>query len=644
MWFVRKSNQYPEAQGSSFMSAEHALASQMARKTPMPRGRRSSVPADIRSSGGSAVNSGRHRATGGLGLSHVLWLAASLLVISLLPACSSGTSSKPTASANEISLVSQDVGPSGMTVDFRGGWVTVPAGAVARRQMLHIRMAPALPSAPATGLMHPVVAGVSVDLSGAQPLRPLTIALSVPRSLPAGARPQTMFVATVPSSGPAVPVLLSTRYDSASQMLVTHAGHLSSFYAVWLDGKALVGQFTREMAEVLKLRAPEPVCVGQKVALPGGGDVEFAPGAWSSGTDPLLWGCLASTDSDPGHVTVTLTDNRPMGYSVQIAPGASVSRDPPTLDSSTARLLFDIASLGKDRILELLTPDSTVNITVPDTGLPSGTPVTVGAVRVNPAVVAASAAQTAFLFAAELLVPGIGDSKAVKAGLGAIGNLECVNAELSDAASPGTDLIVNAAQLGLQCLGEVLKGAGATLALSILGVVTSFFATFTGMVNVLMSYFTGLNTFTVALQRISGPAQQPTQNPPTITEPGQLTTTPSPPATQPPAQQGPVPFSITSSSPASGPASGGTLIVIHGTGFSSVTNVVMNSTEPPLPEGNPNYNLQNLHPKFTIVSDSKIDVTTTAGAVGFTYEIDVTTHTNEYFRSTYPGIPLFTYN
>jgi hypothetical protein len=70
----------------------------------------------------------------------------------------------------------------------------------------------------------------------------------------------------------------------------------------------------------------------------------------------------------------------------------------------------------------------------------------------------------------------------------------------------------------------------------------------------------------------------------------------------------------------------------------------MNSTEPPLPEGNPNYNLQNLHPKFTVVSDSQIDVTTTAGAAGFTYEIDVTTHTNEYFRSTYPGIPLFTYN
>jgi hypothetical protein len=115
------------------------------------------------------------------------------------------------------------------------------------------------------------------------------------------------------------------------------------------------------------------------------------------------------------------------------------------------------------------------------------------------------------------------------------------------------------------------------------------------------------------------------------------------PTQQPPTQQGPAPFAVTSSSPTSGPASGGTLIVIHGSGFSSVTKVVMNSIEPPLPEGNPNYFLQNLHPRFSVVSDSEIEVTTTAGAAGFTYEIDFITPTNEYFRNTFPGIPLFTY-
>jgi pimeloyl-ACP methyl ester carboxylesterase len=115
------------------------------------------------------------------------------------------------------------------------------------------------------------------------------------------------------------------------------------------------------------------------------------------------------------------------------------------------------------------------------------------------------------------------------------------------------------------------------------------------------------------------------------------------PTQQSPTQQGPAPFAVTSSSPTSGPASGGTLIVIHGSGFSSVTKVVMNSIEPPLPEGNPNYFLQNLHPRFAFISDSEIDVTTTAGAAGFTYEIDFITPTHEYFRNTFPGIPLFTY-
>lgn len=404
-----------------------------------------------------------------------------------------------------------------MTVHFQSGWISIPAGAVAQRRTLHIRMAPSLPSASATMVMHPLVTGVSVDLSGLQPLRPLTIALSLPQARPSGARPQTMFIATVPSSGQTAPVLLATRYDSTDHMLVAQTGHLSSFYPVWLDGKALVGQFTREMAEVLQIRAPQPTCAGQKVSLADGSTVQFAPGPWSSGTDPLLWGCLTISASDPDHLVVTLTDNRPMGYSVQIAPGASASRDPPTLDSSTARLLFDAVTLGKAHDLELLTPASTVHITVPDTGLPSGTPVIAGAVRVNSAVVAASAAQTAFLLAAGLLIPGSGSStKALSAALDTAGNLECLDGELTNAASPGPDLIVNAAQLGLQCLGTVLKDAKATLALAVLGVVISFFSTFTGMVNLLISYFTGADTFTVALQRTLAPAQQsPAQQSPT---------------------------------------------------------------------------------------------------------------------------------
>jgi hypothetical protein len=55
------------------------------------------------------------------------------------------------------------------------------------------------------------------------------------------------------------------------------------------------------------------------------------------------------------------------------------------------------------------------------------------------------------------------------------------------------------------------------------------------------------------------------------------------------------------------------------------------------------YSKQNLHPSFTVVSDSEIDVTTTAGAAGLTYEIDFFTPTDDYFTTNYPKIPLFTF-
>ena len=127
------------------------------------------------------------------------------------------------------------------------------------------------------------------------------------------------------------------------------------------------------------------------------------------------------------------------------------------------------------------------------------------------------------------------------------------------------------------CLFPVSRSARLSrhLALAVLGVVISFFSAFTGMVNLLISYFTGVNTFTVALQRTPAATQQrPTQERSATTQP-----------TQQPSTQTSGPFAVTSISLASGPASGGTLIVIHGSGVSSVTNVVMNSDEPPLPKG-----------------------------------------------------------
>src|SRR5438445_13339648 len=99
----------------------------------------------------------------------------------MAPACF-GSNSQPGGTVE----VSQLVGPSGMKVRFPGGWVDVPAGAVARQQTLHVRSAPPLPSAPASMLMHTLMTGITVDLSGLQPRLPLSIALPVPSALPSG--------------------------------------------------------------------------------------------------------------------------------------------------------------------------------------------------------------------------------------------------------------------------------------------------------------------------------------------------------------------------------------------------------------------------------------------------------------------------
>jgi pimeloyl-ACP methyl ester carboxylesterase len=122
--------------------------------------------------------------------------------------------------------------------------------------------------------------------------------------------------------------------------------------------------------------------------------------------------------------------------------------------------------------------------------------------------------------------------------------------------------------------------------------------------------------------------------------PGQTGSTPS--TQPPPTQQSPAQFAIKSSSPTSGPAGGGTLIVIRGSGFSSVNKVAMNTVRP-LPQGDPNYFKQNLHPSFSVVSDSEIVVTTPPGAAGLTYEIDFFTSCCDYFSTNFPGIPLFTF-
>jgi hypothetical protein len=149
MWLVAKDDQDPELSGAeapSFRPAD-TLVPWMARPTRRPggalRSARGRLPLrqqwrqrsarrgrrDWRSGivGPVTLDSAMRPATRGrVRRSYVPWLVASLLVIGLLPACSSGIGKKSAVSSGGIPLVSQDVGPLGMTVHFQGGWINEP--------------------------------------------------------------------------------------------------------------------------------------------------------------------------------------------------------------------------------------------------------------------------------------------------------------------------------------------------------------------------------------------------------------------------------------------------------------------------------------------------------------------------------------
>jgi hypothetical protein len=76
--------------------------------------------------------------------------------------------------------------------------------------------------------------------------------------------------------------------------------------------------------------------------------------------------------------------------------------------------------------------------------------------------------------------------------------------------------------------------------------------------------------------------------------------------------------------------------VIRGSGFTPVNAVFMN----PVQAGAP---YPTLHPNFSVVSDSEIDVTTPAGVSGVTYEIDFSTPHCGYYSTNFSGIPRFTF-
>lgn len=534
-------------------------------------------------------------ATGGWVVKLLVALVASSFIASLLVACAAS----PVRHPGQVSA------GQGGSIELAGARLLVPPGAVSRDGDLRASTVGAPPrtaqpmgtSRPA--LLSSVSAPVHFTLAGARIIRLVRITVRVPHvplppGLPAASRASAVWLSYYNSAArrwQAVP----SRYDPASGTVTAQVRHLSWWMAWTWDWAGTALRLRQALSAFGSGRAPATSCPSvPPVTVTSLGE-----------PDAPLIGCVAKTG--PGTLTASLTNNR--GVSMVMTGVPSDATPGPASYTGLAAYLADRAfreALARRLGGAILPPAETITYTVPLHGAPE-------------------------VFIAEPTLDAYLLDLAITAGQQVFGSVtkdygDCV---LNTVLRSEVPALADAPATVVTCLPVLARSNPATrdLAKALGKRFSAVLALLTFDVKTLLQDY---DLSYDAVRGVRGRVQ--IDRPAVEAAPG-----------APPTQQSPAPFAVTSSSPTSGPASGGTRIVIHGSGFSSVTDVVMNSIEPPLPIGNPNYNLQNLHPSFSVVSDSEIDVTTTAGATGFTYEIDFFTPTDEYFRNTFPGIPLFTY-
>ncbi|MGH3223251.1 MAG: IPT/TIG domain-containing protein [Streptosporangiaceae bacterium] len=530
----------------------------------------------------------------------------------VLAACSTGGPGLPAVQ------VSAD---QGGTIAIAGARLSIPRGAVSGNGELHASTigAPAHNAQPASAghpaLLSPASAAVHFTLAGTRLIRAARITFAVPRRvlpsrLAAAGQAYAVWLAFYDSAArrwQAVP----SRYHPASDTVTAEVHHLS-WWTAWswdfpdiaLSLRQALSQFGSGRAATTGCDDTVPLVTVTSVGQP----------------DPPVVGCAARTG--PGTLTASLTNNRGLsmvmrGVPSDAAPGpvSYTGLDAYLTDTALRQALAHLMGGA------ILPPGETITYVLPLHG-------------------------PAAIFTADITVPSYLMDQTLTVGEDLFGGdqadyASCIlDAILQSKVISGDD----APELTSRCLpvlarnSQTLEALGQDLGEKFSTVVKLLQFDVSSVMQDYDLAYDGFRGIRGKVQ-IDRPAAANATGP----VPGK-TTTPTPTQTQPsPTQPSPAQFAVISSSPTSGPASGGTLIVIHGSGFSSVNKVVMNSIEPPLPEGNPNYFLQVLHPRFSVISDSEIDVTTTAGAADFTYEIDFFTPTDEYFRNTFHGIPLFTY-
>ena len=567
-----------------------------------------------------------------------LSLVAVFMVVLLLMQAACSTAARHNAALPEAAASVQVYPEKAATLRLRNGFqVLVPAGAVTRAGRLTVTARSASRPAPATlELAGPVY---ELHLRGAGLRRTVKISIPVPLPRQSGvaAGPDAATLAYYDATAGQWRWIPST-YDLASHTLSASIPHLSDWAAIKLNPQQVLDAIRGALLGFLGVAStPRPDCRDSASLASSGVQVTADTG------DLVSW-CPDVTSTG---IVLRIVSNRTYALEADYRPDWSASLAG-TVDPVTSAILKDIPALS------LRTGGSGIRTSIiPGGGELDVTPQPGTSGRVLIAPTAEGIIIDALTYAATTLamvysrLPGAAASTAVKTSE-VISEIftdgVCVN-ELS-AAYRNPDVSTSQAAGGLfhsltdiasSCLAKYwpkiyqVSGPSAALITStLLWAADGIKLIFT---NLHALADNALNPLGVHIDLRLSPLSTapPTTAPPTTAPPST-----APPTTTPPTQQNCAKFALTSSAPTSGPAGGGTLIVIRGSGLSSVNNVVMN----PVQAGS---NDPTLHPNFSVVSDSEIDVTTPAGVSGVTYEIDFFTPHCEYFSTNFSGIPRFTF-
>lgn len=409
----------------------------------------------------------------------------------LLAACTRSSAGPPagSTSSGEVSAT------RGATLTAGGISVIVPAGAVRSTTTAHLRPAarpllddPAVRQ-PARTLLTAVGPAFELDLSGQQPLTPLTVTVALP-ALP----DQALIVGLTDHAG-TITALPGT-LDRAPGRYTATVEHLSGFQFAFLNPSTVRNAFSAAARTALGLTGivgSKPTCAGQRA---DGGP--SGPVVVTGATGPL-WPCV-SVDGPNVVVTVHSIDGLP--WQVRAAAGSYGGAAESDTKAAALQAIYNTLEPDRRYADGLVVGQGQGQWTIPLYALPvkMAGKVSTGAWLASAVVFSGLFLADAFTFGQDHDPKALADSYAKAVGDKGAG-FDCLAAaarSVSDGTAPSVPQLVALVQAGLACaapFAQVVLGAGlGGLATLVLDVVSTGAAVVVGGLEGAVRTATGTDT------------------------------------------------------------------------------------------------------------------------------------------------------